>query len=286
MAANPVREKRDLLFILGQADPANLIVRNAITGTVVVVGIGPNPTDRANVSIPAKDISGVAKQVNLLEFAPIAWWRDSPTLLNAVESGWLLVDVDGPVPAPTEEAQPSASLFDLFIARPPNAQEGDLITYDISAGSWVRLPVGPSGWILGSNGPGSQPSYKDPASIIPVTTNLAMATNEATDSATFIAAGAFPLDGSDYSTIRMLSVASVTSGGLTGEVQLYNLTDAIVVPGGTNTYAGITAPTDLITGALALDPTPKLYELRFRVTGGTPPADRINLAYAGLELIT
>jgi len=280
MAANPVREKRDLLFILGQPAPANLRVRNAITGTVNVVGIGPGPNDRANVSLPAGDGAGVGKQVDLLTYAPIDWWRSSPTLLTAVESGWLFVDLDAATSGISEETLAEASLFDLFIARPPNETLGDMIAWNGEA--WVRVPDGTPGQVLTSFAPGV-PAWDD-VSLPPITGRATMVTQQSSDSSVYEVIGGLSFNATPYSTVRFETLASVTGGGLTGEIQLYNLTDAAVVT--TNPYVGVTSPTKLITGALALPAGEKIYEVRARVTGGTPPGDRVIVTHAGFEHVT
>jgi hypothetical protein len=280
MAANPVREKRDLLFILGRPDPQNLRVRNAITGTVTVVGIGPGPNDRVTVNLPASDDGGTGLQMDLLEFAPAEWWRASPTLLTAVEAGWLYVDLDATESGISEDSISEPSLFDLFIARPPNETLGDLIAWNGDA--WVRVPDGTPGQVLTSFAPGL-PAWGDIA-LPPITGAATMVTQQSSDSSTYEVIGGLSFDASKYSTVRFETLASVTGGGLTGEIQLYNLTDAVVVT--TNPYVGVTSPTKLVTGALSLPASEKIYEVRARVTGGTPPGDRVIVTHAGFEHVT
>lgn len=97
MAVNPVREKRDLLFIFGLPNPSGLLARVAISGEVQVIAEGSLPTERVTVLLQPSDNLGFTRTYNLLDFAPITWWRTSSTLMRAVENGWLYVDIPGPI---------------------------------------------------------------------------------------------------------------------------------------------------------------------------------------------
>ena len=151
MPANPVQEKRDLNFIFGFPNPIELLVRVAITGEVQLsadneVGVP------VNVTLQPSDPSGPQRVYNLLEFAPIASWRASSSLLKAVGFGWLYVDVANvAAPAPVV-GNPD------FIPYPDNPVEGDLLVFN--GVEWVSLPAGAGGLILTSNGVGTIPSYQ------------------------------------------------------------------------------------------------------------------------------
>lgn len=86
-------------------------------------------------------------------------------------------------------------------------------------------------------------------------------------------------------TIYFVIIAEITSG-FTGEVQLYNITDATTV---TNSLLTVTAtsPTKHITAALAvpadLPNSEKLYELQYRISVGVPgPTDKLIIKSAYL----
>jgi hypothetical protein len=108
----------------------------------------------------------------------------------------------------------------------------------------------------------------------------AVAVNASSDSSTFELVGGFSLDASDYSEVRFKTLASVTDSGLTGEIQLYNLTDNAPVV--THTYTS-TTPSEVLSSPLTLPASAKVYEVRHRVTGGTPPGDRVVTSWAGFK---
>lgn len=283
MAPNPIREKRDLLFVLGQPNPAALTVRVGISGEVQVRASDPSgalPEVVVRLQ-PPDNFSPTGRKYDLLAYAPVEWWRGSTSLLNAVTNGWLYVDLDPLVdPQTLQTSQPEASLFDLFVARPPNETLGDLLAWNGT--TWVRVPDGNAGEVLTSNAPGV-PSWQA-VSLPPITGRSTMVTQNSTDSSTYEILGGLAFNASDYSDVKFSTLAYVTGGGLTGEIQLYNLTDAVVVT--TNTYNGVTSPTELITGSLSLPAGTKVYEVRGRVTGGTPPGDRLVITHAGFKTTT
>lgn len=112
---------------------------------------------------------------------------------------------------------------------------------------------------------------------------LMIATNETTSQASFEVIGGISLDGDDYSAVELVTVGFVSSGDLTGEVILYNVTDDVLV--GTNTYLGTTSPQPRNT-AVTLASGTKLYEIRHRVTGGLNVSDILTIYWAGLKLTT
>jgi hypothetical protein len=112
--------------------------------------------------------------------------------------------------------------------------------------------------------------------------NLPLATNESTDQATFQVIGSFELDATEHDSVQFSTVANVTDGALTGEIQLFNLTDAGAVI--THTYPGTLTPASTVSAVLSLPAGPRLYEVRHRVTGGTPPNDRIVTSWAGFKI--
>lgn len=96
-------------------------------------------------------------------------------------------------------------------------------------------------------------------------------------------AGLFP-----GTTFSFEVVFSVSDGGLTGTVQLYNLTDGEVVASG-NLSGSPTTPS-LVSNTLVVgngagefQDTSKLYEVRLSVTG-TEPTDIVTLGSAVLRL--
>lgn len=103
-------------------------------------------------------------------------------------------------------------------------------------------------------------------------------TNEFTDQSSYVLIGAFTLDASLYSTVQFVSTANVTLFGTTGSVQLFNLTDSIQVVVNSHTT---TTPTQIQSSVLSLPSGNKVYEVRHKVTGGTPPTDNIITLWAG-----
>jgi len=277
VAPNPTREKRDLLFVFGQQNPARLLVRVGIAGEVQVRANGVTITLQ-----PPDNFSPEGRKYDLLDYAPIEAWRTSATLLTAVERGWLYVDLDPAVaPGSQEPSIPVQSLFDLFIPRPPNETVGDLIAWNGTA--WIRVPNGATGQVLTALN-AAVPAWQNlpPPPVIPDPVSfVALTTNASSDSSTYEVVGSFSLVGANHSAVDFIVTAAVTGGGLTGDVQLYNLTDAAVV--GTLSWTE-TTPTTKSTGPLSLPAGNRLYEVRIRVTGGTPPADRVLVPWAGFEL--
>jgi hypothetical protein len=281
MPANPVREKRDLLFIFGLPNPSELLVRVAISGEVQVIAQGPNPLDRTTVLLQPPD-GGIfnSRTYNLLEFAPIEWWRPSTTLLRAVENGWLYVDVADVQPAQQQAAITEPDCCELAVLKPPNPLIGDLLVWNGT--EWTTLnPGGTAGNVLTSNGPLLLPSYQPV--VVPATgaAYLPITLDQSTDQGSFDMVGGFSLNAADYSQVQFVTLGVVTSNTLAGEIRLYNLTDAAIVV--THTYTS-TNPTKIVSAPLVLPVGEKVYEIRIRVTGGVPPADRVFCTWGGLLL--
>lgn len=110
---------------------------------------------------------------------------------------------------------------------------------------------------------------------------IAMATDAVTDQSSYVLVGGFTLDASTVSSVRFKTVASVSGGGLTGNVQLFNLTDATQVI--VHSHTG-TTPNEVVSIPLVLPSGTKVYEVRIRVLGGTPPTDIVTALWAGLVL--
>lgn len=110
--------------------------------------------------------------------------------------------------------------------------------------------------------------------------------NVNTDQSTLQSGGAFALDPTVYEGgyIRLLVVAYITNALTTGEIVLYNLTDSVTVTTITYTGVGSLTPTKQVSVPLTLVASEKIYEIRFRVTGGTPPADKVYLMWAGFQI--
>lgn len=117
--------------------------------------------------------------------------------------------------------------------------------------------------------------------------DIAIALNEITDQSTYQAVGNFQLNPNDYLldgttlVIKFAGVSVVSSGILTGNILLRNLTDASDVA--TLIFTS-TTPTKQVSGTLSLPMSAKMYEVRLRVTGGTPPLDTTELQWAGFEI--
>jgi hypothetical protein len=110
-----------------------------------------------------------------------------------------------------------------------------------------------------------------------------------TDLAGFVVAGGRRFNPADHVlsgtsvAIRFQADAYVTTGLLTGEVQLYNLTTASVVT--TLSFVGNTAPAHQESAPLALTAANEFYEARYRVTGGAAPTDRVFVMSASFKVV-
>ena len=115
-----------------------------------------------------------------------------------------------------------------------------------------------------------------------VVTSLGITSAQFASSLTPQVIGNFELDSSSYTTVRLLSVGYVSGGGVTGTIELFNLTDTVSEY--TETFVGVTTPTRRISGALVLPGSAKMYEIRARLTVGTPSVDFLFAQWAGFEL--
>lgn len=119
---------------------------------------------------------------------------------------------------------------------------------------------------------------------------IAMALDAETDQSTYQVVGNFSLNPADYDIsgmtqeIRFLAVGLITNSVTSGDIQLFNLTDSAVVATHTFTGAPETSPTKKLSSALVLPVSEKMYEVRIRVTGGTPPTDKVFAMWAGFQI--
>lgn len=113
------------------------------------------------------------------------------------------------------------------------------------------------------------------------TDTVQLASNETTDLNGPVLVGSFYMDASEYSDIKFLSISSISNSGLTGTINLYNLSDASTV---INQSITSTTPTSQESTSLTLPSGNKIYEVRISVSGGTSEADRIILNWAGFKL--
>jgi hypothetical protein len=80
-----------------------LPVRVAIAGEIAVTALGPSG-ERLTVTLQSS--SDFLKTYDLLEFAPVSWWTNNPTLLLVVDNGWLYVDLPGDIAPLIPSASP------------------------------------------------------------------------------------------------------------------------------------------------------------------------------------
>lgn len=112
---------------------------------------------------------------------------------------------------------------------------------------------------------------------------IPMAIDESTDLSVPVLIGGKSFTAGSYFQVQFVTVAAVTSIGLTGEISLWNLTDSLLVT--THEYTS-TTPTETVTSIKSLLPDGnKLYEVRHRVLGGANPVDRIVTNWAGIRAI-
>jgi hypothetical protein len=115
-----------------------------------------------------------------------------------------------------------------------------------------------------------------------------MLLDQDTDLSGFVAAGGRRFNPANHAltnttrTVYFFADAYVTGGGLTGEIQLYDLTSASVVA--LLSFVGTVSPTHQET-AVVLTLADRFYEVRYRVTGGVGPGDRVFAMVAGLKVV-
>lgn len=103
----PSQELSQLFILLSTPGLTALPVRVVIPGEVQLEAMGPGQMDRVRVLLSRN--GGV--DYDLLTIAQQSWWTNAPTLVNAIQQGWLLVNTDGvtsapPVPAPNPNPLP------------------------------------------------------------------------------------------------------------------------------------------------------------------------------------
>lgn len=165
-------------------------------------------------------------------------------------------------------------------------------SYTISTvrGSAIFVSNGgsPGDWrIVSERGAGGGGSSPTPGQKI--SQSIAMATAQVTELSSFVAVGNFALNPNDYAlagttvTVKFLTVGSISDSTTTGQIQLFNLTDSVIVTTTSYTGSGDTTPTKKISSALSLPSSEKMYEIRIRVTGGSPP-DKVFAQWAGFQV--
>lgn len=122
---------------------------------------------------------------------------------------------------------------------------------------------------------------------------ITIVTNEVTDQSTFEAVGHFSFNPLDYvidgtsTQIRFVLNGYITLSTTIATVQLFNFTDSSVASTlvlSTGTTATPTSPSKISSAALSLPSSEKMYEIRIRVTGGTPPADKFICSWSGFQI--
>jgi hypothetical protein len=115
---------------------------------------------------------------------------------------------------------------------------------------------------------------------------ITITSNQNTDQSSYQTVGAFSFNPTEFdltrvtTTIKFRILGSVTGGGLTGSIQLFNLTDSTVVQTISVTEL-VTTKHDVTLSGLTGD---KVYEVRIKVTGGSTSADRVLSLWAGLVI--
>ena len=145
--ANPTIERANLVRLLSTPNVAVVLVRTTIQGQIQVEAIGPGPLDRIRVLLSPNGTQ------NLIDFAPGSWWLNSTSLFSAVDNGFIDVITESSV-----QTGLSISLELQYIPQPPNPVIGDLLVFN--GIGWDKLPAGPIGQVLTSNGPATVPSYQ------------------------------------------------------------------------------------------------------------------------------
>jgi hypothetical protein len=160
----------------------------------------------------------------------------------------------------------------------PNTDDGLFLAYRLGSRVYWRdgkvLQDGDSVELFQTSGGGGGGSG--------VVTSLGVASTQAvTDTAPQVL-GNYELDASAYSTVQLLTMGHVSGGAVTGTVELYNLTDSASAY--IETFTGVTAPTRRISGTLSLPAAAKMYEVRGRLTAGSPSVDFLFAQWVGFEL--
>ena len=146
--ANTAQELAELIALLNTPGLTTLPVRVIITGQVQVQAEGPDFLDVVTVLLEPNETK------DLLQLAPQDWWQNSPTLNQAVANGWIeIIKTSAPsvVPITPSPIVPTPTTINSPI-------EGDMLVF--TDGAWNRLPAGPDGNVITSNGPGISPTYQ------------------------------------------------------------------------------------------------------------------------------
>lgn len=145
--ANPTIERATLTRLLNTPNLTVLVVNVVIQGQIQIEASGPGALDRVKVLL----LPGAPQ--NILDYAPSSWWLNSTSLFSAVDNGFLDVVTETPV---TQSA--AIPRTGRYIPEPMNPQLGDMLVYN--GVGWDRLPAGPLGYVVTSNGPGIVPTYQ------------------------------------------------------------------------------------------------------------------------------
>lgn len=143
------------------------------------------------------------------------------------------------------------------------ASNGDVLTNDAGTAAWAAAPSAP-----------------EPARF------LAVCLYATTDLSSATACGRCRVDPADLqrgsltTALELEVIGDVSGGGLTGTVELYDLTAAAVAA--TLTWTE-TSPTRK-TSAVTLPGAAHLYELRVSVAGGSSPSDYLTIGGAQLRV--
>lgn len=114
-----------LASLLNTPNLTSLDIFVTISGEIQLTAVGPNPTDIARVTF-----EGLTR-ANLFEFAPQAWWQNSPSLQKAAQIGWITIPADQAPPGPEPEPIPTPSFVTdttggMYIAVPTIAERNAL----------------------------------------------------------------------------------------------------------------------------------------------------------------
>lgn len=118
--------------------------------------------------------------------------------------------------------------------------------------------------------------------------NIPLSLHERTDQSGYQTVGALRFNSNHWTltgvttVIKFKALAAVTSGTLTGYIQLYNLTDSLsIVELTTSSTTTVELVSDVTSSIVS---NSKIYEVRIKVTGGTPPADLSIVYWAGFQI--
>jgi hypothetical protein len=153
MASNTTSEIATLTRLLNTPGLVSLPIKVVIQGEIQLEVNGPRPLDRINVLLDGGVVTDLFQVVR--DFGGLPSWLNGCTdLYSAVQRGWIDILNQQPaqVATPQQAAQPNN------IPSPASPQVGDLLVF--TGSSWDKLPAGPTGQVLTSNGPGFLPNYQ------------------------------------------------------------------------------------------------------------------------------